>query len=88
MEPWQIVIAAYCGIAVMWCLYMLYRYRKLQKGKEKNLFFIFLLVFLLVMVAMTAHICYLMGSFVLGYPIFIVIGLMILTTVSIQRRKK
>ena len=82
MEDWKIVITAYCGVAILWCLCILFRYHKLQKSKDfssmKRLFFVFFIVFLLVIAAMVAHLCYLMGSLVFGWPILVVIGLMML----------
>ena len=81
MEDWKIVIVAYCGVAVMWCLYMLFRHHKFQKSRDfssmKKIFFVFFFVFLVIMAAMVAHLCYLMGSLVFGWPILVVIGLMI-----------
>ena len=86
MEDWKIVIVAYCGVAVMWCLYMLFRHHKLQKSRDfssmKKIFFVFLVVLLLVIGAMVAHLYYLMGSFILGWPILVVIGLMICCLLS------
>ena len=85
MEDWKIVITAYCGVAILWCLCILFRYHKLQKSKDfssmKRLFFVFFIVFLLVIAAMVAHLCYLMGSLVLGWPILVVVGLMICSSV-------
>ena len=34
MEDWKNVIVAYCGVAILWCLYTLFRYLKLQKRKD------------------------------------------------------
>ena len=92
MENWQIVIAAYCGVAVMWGIYTLFRYNKLQKSKDfssmKKLFFVFLLVFLLIIAIMVAHLCYLMGSLVLGWPVLVVIGIMIYSCIMLAIHKR
>lgn len=93
MEDWKNVIVAYCGVAILWCLYTLFRYLKLQKRKDfssmKKLFMVFILVFLLVIALMVAHLCYLMGSLALGWPIFVVIGLMICSIMlTMYKRKK
>lgn len=92
MEDWKTVIVAYCGVAILWCLYTLFRYLKLQKRKDfssmKKLFMAFILVFLLVIALMVAHLCYLMGSLVLGWPIFVVIGLMICSILLTMYKQK
>ena len=81
MKDWQIVISSYCGVEIMWCLYTLFKYHKLQKNKDfdfgKKFISVFFIVFLLVLAAMVAHLGYLSGSLAFGWPIFVVIGLMI-----------
>lgn len=62
MEDEKILIVCYCGVALLWSFYILFRYYKLQKNQDftsmLKLIFVFLFVLFLIFAALFVHLCY------------------------------
>lgn len=96
METWQNVICGYCAVAIILCLFNLWKMVRIQKKYPENErgdlilkgLLRFIVSFLILLAAMVVTLAYMAGEWSFSWPVLLVIGLMLISSFSLLTKKK
>ena len=96
METWQNVLYGYCAVAIFLCVLSLRKVMKIQKKTPENerpalifkVFRNFVVTFLALLAAMVLTLAYMAGDMSTGWPVLLVIALMLVGSCLPSRNKQ